>query len=313
MPALVSIIMPAYNAASTIADSIASALGQTHREVELIVIDDGSRDATPDIVSGVRDSRIVLHRNNRQGVSAARNQGLKAAQGDCIKYLDSDDMLNDTALERQLARLAEFDGLALCTSSWGRYYHSLADLRFVRSADWQDLDPMSFLELSIGGGGTMPVMTWLIPQVLARKVGDWPVGAQLCEDTEYGTRLALGAERVLFCNEAWGYYRTKPSGSLSATRDAETFRHALACVERICDLILQGESSPRVRRMLANFCRRYTIQVTGIDSGLACRADALVAKFGGSSVEPSGGRLYMGLSRVLGWRTALSLKRRLGR
>lgn len=313
MSALITIIMPAYNAEATIAESIVSVLKQTYREIELIVIDDGSSDGTADLVERVSDSRVVLLRNMRGGVSAARNRGLAAAKGDFIKYLDSDDLLDRFALERQIARLAAFDGLALCTSSWGRFYQSLGDLRFVEAGDWRDLDPMAFLELSLGGGGTMPVMTWLIPRALARKAGNWPVGAQLYEDTEYGTRLALGADRVLFCRDAWGYYRTKHSGSLSTTRDREAFRGGLVCLERICDLMLERENSPRVRRILANFCRHYSIRVTGVDADLARRGEAWVAELGGSNLEPSGGRLYMALSRAIGWKSALRLKRRLGR
>ena len=102
---LVSVVMPAYNAAATIVASIGSVLAQTHRELELIVVDDGSRDETAALVEAevARDSRIVLLRQANAGVAAARNAGIDAARGTCIAFLDSDDRWQPRKLERQLA------------------------------------------------------------------------------------------------------------------------------------------------------------------------------------------------------------------
>ena len=310
---VVSVIMPTWNAVETVAESIASVLDQTHQEIELIVVDDHSSDATCDVVANMKDSRVRLLHNTGKGVSAARNAGLAVAGGAFVKYLDSDDLLNRVAIERQLARMTEADELSLYTCAWGRFYHSLADLRHVEGRDWQDLPPLDFLELAIGGGGTMPVMTWLIPRELSDQVGLWSVGAQIHEDTEYLTRLALRSRRVLFCSGAWGYYRTKNAGSLSSTRDAATFQDSHHCVDRICRLLLELEDSPRTRKIISNYWRRTSIQLTGVNNELARRSELQVAVFGGSSIVPSGGPLFLGLSKLIGWQAALRLKRRINR
>lgn len=96
---MISVIIPAYNAARTIRRCIQSVLDQTYTEWEMIIVDDGSKDNTLDICQSYDDSRIrVLHKENG-GVSSARNHGLKFAQGDYIAFIDSDDFIEADYLE----------------------------------------------------------------------------------------------------------------------------------------------------------------------------------------------------------------------
>ncbi|EFH8539063.1 glycosyltransferase, partial [Escherichia coli] len=88
---LVSIIMPAYNREDTIPAAISSVLAQTYPYFELIIVDDGSNDGTADVVKSFDDKRVrLIDGPGRSGVSEARNIGLRAAKGDLIAYLDSD-------------------------------------------------------------------------------------------------------------------------------------------------------------------------------------------------------------------------------
>lgn len=103
---LVSIIMPAYNREDTIPAAIASVLAQTHVHFELIVVDDGSSDGTADVVKSFDDKRIrFIEGPGRSGVSEARNIGLRAAKGDLIAYLDSDNTWQPEYLTAMIAAL----------------------------------------------------------------------------------------------------------------------------------------------------------------------------------------------------------------
>jgi len=104
---LVSVVMPAWNAEATIVASIESVLAQTHAQVELVVVDDGSRDDTAALVAKIaaRDARVKLLRQANAGVAAARNAGIDAARGGVIAFLDSDDRWHPRKLECQLARM----------------------------------------------------------------------------------------------------------------------------------------------------------------------------------------------------------------
>jgi glycosyltransferase involved in cell wall biosynthesis len=110
---LISIVMPAHNAARFIADSIDSVLRQTYLHWELIIVDDASSDTTPEIVAGYDDPRIRYHRVERIGSpSGVRNVALKQAQGELIAFLDADDLYYPNTLETLLKPLSQNPELA---------------------------------------------------------------------------------------------------------------------------------------------------------------------------------------------------------
>ncbi|MET4481487.1 glycosyltransferase family 2 protein [Bradyrhizobium sp. F1.13.3] len=106
---LVSVIVPAFNAENTIRETISSALNQTHRNLEVIVVDDGSTDQTRGIAAHLvqDDPRVRYVYKDNGGVASARNRGIAEAQGKFIATLDADDLWYPTKLARQLARFEQ--------------------------------------------------------------------------------------------------------------------------------------------------------------------------------------------------------------
>ena len=100
---LVSVVIPAYNCAQFAADALDSVFAQSHRPIEVIVVDDGSTDATAQVVGAYRDVRYIGQTN--RGPSAARNAGIGAAQGEYIAFLDADDVWMPKKLSQQIALL----------------------------------------------------------------------------------------------------------------------------------------------------------------------------------------------------------------
>ena len=119
--AMLSVIVPVYNRASFLGDALASLFAQTHRDFELILVDDGSTDDSVAIARAFGDPRlrVVSHERNR-GIPAARNTGLAAAQRDYIAWLDSDDIARADRLARQLAFLRANPDIALVGSCAGK-------------------------------------------------------------------------------------------------------------------------------------------------------------------------------------------------
>ena len=102
---MVSVVMPAFNAAKVIGEAISSVLAQTYPHWELLITDDGSNDDTAVVVRSFNDSRIQLVQQSNQGVSAARNRGLEIARGEFITFLDADDALPPRSLESRVQLL----------------------------------------------------------------------------------------------------------------------------------------------------------------------------------------------------------------
>lgn len=100
---LVSIIMPCFNSASFIQESINSVLSQTYHNFELIIIDDASKDNSLDIIKSFNDERIkIIELETNQGAGLSRNKGIEVAQGRFIAFLDSDDLWHKDKLSLQI-------------------------------------------------------------------------------------------------------------------------------------------------------------------------------------------------------------------
>jgi len=102
---LVSIIIPAYNAATLIEETLDSLLNQTHSAIEIIVVDDGSTDNTADVVQRYGRSVILLQQRNSGGCSGPRNTGLRVAKGTFVTFFDADDLMRPDKIARQVACL----------------------------------------------------------------------------------------------------------------------------------------------------------------------------------------------------------------
>lgn len=114
--ATVSIIVPVYNPGPYLRACIDSALGQTYRDIELILVDDGSTDGSSAVIDryAASDSRVTTLRQPNRGLSAARNAGLDIAQGDFITFLDADDILHPRFIELLTEQLNAGADIAAC-------------------------------------------------------------------------------------------------------------------------------------------------------------------------------------------------------
>jgi len=161
----VSVIIPAYNRAHCIERAIQSVIDQTFRDVEIIVVDDGSTDNTKEIVKSIPDQRISYVRcEMNRGSGAARNEGLKVAQGKYIAFLDSDDEWLPAKLARQVERMdAEPPQVGVC----------FCGARIFKNGDLNS--PVAYVPKKAWEHGTfrrfvMGRMMFLTPTVLFRRV-----------------------------------------------------------------------------------------------------------------------------------------------
>jgi glycosyltransferase involved in cell wall biosynthesis len=185
----IAVVTPAYNAAPTIADTIRSVLGQTHRELRLVVVDDGSTDTTASIVTAFTDPRLTLIWQCNAGVAAARNRGMAAVNGDALLFLDADDWLGPTALATLSATLDAAPGAVAAVGPYARVdaegRHTCARGPHPHRAP-HDLLARLVVQNQFANGGHV-----LIRHTAARQVGTFRTGVAYGEDWEYFVRLAL--------------------------------------------------------------------------------------------------------------------------
>jgi glycosyltransferase involved in cell wall biosynthesis len=109
----ISVLMGVYNGAPLVGRAVASVLAQTHGDLELVVVDDGSTDGTPDVLAAVADPRLRVQRQAHAGLTRALNRALAVARGPLVARLDADDVALPERLARQLAFLAAHDEVGL--------------------------------------------------------------------------------------------------------------------------------------------------------------------------------------------------------
>jgi glycosyltransferase involved in cell wall biosynthesis len=192
--ALVSVIVPSYNASRYICETLESVLAQTYRNFEAIVIDDGSKDHTSEIVANYakRDSRIRLVNQPNAGVGAARNRGIAEASGVFIAPLDADDIWYPQKLEKQVASLerhGEEWGFAYC---WSTSINERGEV-FTPLTHWPIRGNVfhALIYRNIIGNASVP----LFRTSAVREVGGYLTraeqnGCQGCEDWDFILRVA---------------------------------------------------------------------------------------------------------------------------
>lgn len=118
--ASVTVVVPAYNAATTLGAALASVAGQTVPPSQVLVVDDGSTDATADVARGASLELEVVHTDGPLGPAAARNAGTAKATGDWVAFLDADDVWHPRKLEAQLEAVRRKPGTVIVASDWVR-------------------------------------------------------------------------------------------------------------------------------------------------------------------------------------------------
>lgn len=215
---LVSIIIPSYNSKTYVKEAVSSALNQSYISIEIIVVDDGSTDNTVELFPGFERQGVKCFSIANGGASYARNYGLEKATGDYIQFLDADDILEPTKIEKQLT-LMKLHQADLCYSPWVIFENTITDAQKEFRFSYLDHTiKRTGKELMISYGMDnwfILTVAWLVKKELIEKVGFWNPAKCPNDDGEYFSRVLFWAERVVCCNEVLAFYRKTPNDSLS--------------------------------------------------------------------------------------------------
>lgn len=222
---LVSVILPVYNRAGLLAETLSSVWHQTYRPIEVVLVDDGSSDGTCEAAQDWRRElpqdvgfSIKCLGQRHAGASAARNRGLLECRGEFIQFLDSDDLLHPDKLARHVARLRVDDRMDFV-------YSGIA--HFDESPDWSakpyaglpasdDRMLLRFLQ-----GGMWNTVSGLYPRRTCRAIGPWNEQAPIYQDWDYAVRFILGGPRVDYLEGTLSLARHGMADSVSASRFSE--------------------------------------------------------------------------------------------
>ena len=215
-PPLVSILIPTYNAQEWISDSIESALAQSWSRKEIVIVDDGSRDKTLEVVRRYESKDVHVVRQENQGAAAARNTAFAHSQGDYIQWLDADDLLGVDKIRRQLESAAQSsDPRILFSSAWAYFMYRPEAAQFKPTQLWEDLAPVDWMLTKWTHNLHMQTATWLVSRELTESAGPWNTKLLGDDDGEYFSRVVLRSRAIQFVPDAKVYYRVVGTGRLS--------------------------------------------------------------------------------------------------
>jgi glycosyltransferase involved in cell wall biosynthesis len=210
----VSVIMPAYNVAPYIGAAIESALAQTFRDLEVIVVDDGSTDETATVVSRYveRDPRVRLLQQENGGVSVGRNTALRVARGEFLALLDGDDLWNPEYLDEQLAVFRARPDVSIVTAN---AFYLGSDLSGQPARPTPDPRPEPTLRNLLEDEECVFIMS-IFRRTVYEAIGDFDGSIRSNEDYDYWLRAALAGFRFARNDKPLGHYRRR-SDSVSAS------------------------------------------------------------------------------------------------
>lgn len=209
-----SIIIPAYNVEKYIERSINSVSNQTEKEIEIIVINDGSTDKTKEIIEELqkKDKRIILVNKKNGGLSSARNIGIDLAKGKYICHLDGDDWIEARAYEKML-NLAEEENLDIVVSD---YYDDFDNGKIEKHSDVKLESKVcsgsDYLKKYFMGEGVSAIWNKIYKTDLYRKYKiKHPLGISIGEDLATLSKLLLNAKKIGKIDECFVHYIQNPS------------------------------------------------------------------------------------------------------
>lgn len=302
---LVSTIIPVHNRPDQLRDAVASVLAQCHPELEVIIVDDGSDDATPDVADDLAtDTRVRWLRIDNGGPGVAREAGRREARGSFIQYLDSDDVLYPGKFTRQVEALERNPecGVAYCATAYRMLDGSLREV-MAEKRTTERFDTMwpSFLT-----GRWWNTLTPLYRRSVCDRVGPWSDLRQE-EDWEYDSRVASLGGKLCRVEAVLCEFRQHDGtrASASGLPLADRLRHRARARELILDNARAAGLGPETPEM-QHFARSaFLLSRQCGGAGLAQEAAALYRLSRRAAGDAAGRdhRLYGLLARLLGWRT----------
>jgi glycosyltransferase involved in cell wall biosynthesis len=307
---LVSVCIPVYNCGEYIRETISSVTAQSYKNIEIVIVDDGSTDNTKTILNGIKHDRTYIYYQKNSGAAAARNLAYSKSNGKYIKFLDGDDLINPEMIETQV-QLAVENPDCIISSKWGRFYGSDLDtFKFSAEDCWQTLSAQQWLCSSWKNGQSMTQPgIFLLPKQIIENAGLWDERLSLIDDLDFFTRIILKSRLVVFDTSAILYYRSGISGSLSDSKEDEAMLSAFRSIDQATANFLAVYLTPETKVACANTWQNFMYTIYPKYPDLAAGAQKKIDELGGSSLEFSAGGVTKILAKLVGWKMTKRIKR----
>ncbi|KHJ39624.1 putative glycosyltransferase EpsJ [Pedobacter glucosidilyticus] len=222
---LISVIIPCYNSEKWIIACLESVINQTYKNLEIIVVDDGSTDNTAKEINAIQDNRIKYYFKQNGGLSSARNFGIKKALGEWIAFLDSDDSWEENKISIQLSESKNYDAIYCDFHNIDIYDEIIKEDHNFNPASFNfDFKKAILSNNKIPGGSSM-----LIKKQVITNIGFFNEKLTLGEDWEYWARLIWNDYKLKFIDKKLTKIR-KHFDSMQKTSSESSWHNSLELI-----------------------------------------------------------------------------------
>jgi len=302
----VSVIIPLHNSEAYITQTIDSCLSQTHHNIEIIVIENGSTDQGYQVVKSIDDKRLSVFQISTPNAAAARNYGYQKAKGAYIVFLDADDVMASNKIELQLNALSKKPEGWVASCAWAKFKTNTKEAVISPQKVWAIQNPIDWCLQSWMGGGIMTLSGWLIPKPIIDTAGLWDERLSLHDDGEFMCRVLLASKGNIFVKNTVVYYRQQDNSLSRQHKSKMAAESALLVYKSYQQQILKFQDSKLARRALARNFSRFVYEYYPAHAQLIKEAYREIIELG---VKPPlvGSTFFKLIQRIVGFKLAMRL------
>lgn len=304
----VSILIPLYNAEPYIVETIDSIIKQTYKNIEIIIVDDGSTDNSFEIAKAYTSEKVSIVQQANKGGCAARNKALELSTGDYIVFFDADDIMYKDKIKNQIALAEKYGDDYIYSSQWVPFTGAAPTIFPPKTSIDKDFEsPIDWLITSwMNKAGAVGI--WLTPRQLIEQAGKWDETLKVNQDGEYFFRVLLKSKGVKFVDNAYLFYRREITTSISnkhIPERAESMLISYISYERILEL----KDNTEVRKALTFNYAKFIYIYNKKEKELVNIAWQRIEKLGIDEKWKIGGKKFQLLCKLISFKNALKLKK----
>ena len=253
---LVSVLIPLYNAEKYFDECIESVINQTYKNIEVIIVDDGSTDNSLSIAKKYEKEHknIQVYTQENKGASSARNRAYALSKGEYIQYFDADDIMDKEKIFFQMEELKKYNysPYISCIGSWYKFYKEISFFKEQELCTYKTYDdPLLYLSECWRTSQCMIGTVWLIPRKVHEKVGKWDESLSVQDDYIFFAKCAFFSEKIVFAKKSIVYWRQDNPKSLSKNVSWEGLKSHLLVCDKLVELVKNEIDKYDMKKALA--------------------------------------------------------------
>ncbi len=307
---LVSILVPLYNSELYIIETLESCISQTYKNIEVIVVNDGSTDRSLEVVVdyATKHSQVKVYSQPNLGACRARNFAFELSSGDYILYLDADDILGTEKIEKQIQSLISVEDKSIISLGPWQEFVNTTDVFFENRSYYHDYEePIQMLVDIWSTGGYFQTSCYLCSREIIEKTGKWNESLAKNQDGEFFCRIVGNASRILFVEESLLYYRRGHDSISTANIYSEKkIKSVLQSYKTYKTVLLNKLDTKQSRKALA---RCYALVMCSVSpkSPFFKEAESEIEQLGVKAFHPKPSYPIKFLCSLIGLSNALNL------